>query len=123
MRHHTKDKGDQGLGFVIGDLLHAGIQIALPLSEHLPFDLIAIADDGRLSRVQVKYRTAEVDHVTCKLRSSWADRNGSHTRPFDPGSCDAVAIYCPDPQLCCYIRTDEFSNGSLTLRLAPARNQ
>lgn len=41
MKHHTKDKGDKGTGNVIADLLSKGIQICLPLSEHLPFDLIA----------------------------------------------------------------------------------
>lgn len=46
MRHHTKDKGDIGLGCVIADLLKHDIQVALPVSEHLPFDLIAIHPYG-----------------------------------------------------------------------------
>ena len=41
-RHRTKDKGDLGVACVITDLMKAGIQVSLPLSEHLPFDLIAI---------------------------------------------------------------------------------
>lgn len=43
--HHTKDKGDVGLGHVIAVLLENGIQVALPISEHLPFDCIAISED------------------------------------------------------------------------------
>ena len=56
VRHHTKDKGDEGLGQVIGDLMSNGVQVAIPLSEHLPFDLIAIGDGGAMRRVQVRYR-------------------------------------------------------------------
>jgi hypothetical protein len=122
MRHHTKDKGDAGLGYVIGDLLHSGIQVALPISEHLPFDVIAVSDEGILSRVQVKYRTAANDRIDCELKTSWADRNGTHNRPFDPSTCDAVAIYCPDPRMCCYLKVTELAGGSVALRLAPARN-
>lgn len=123
MRHHTKDKGDAGLGYVIGDLLHSGIQVALPLSEHLPFDAIAVAEDGRLARLQVKYRAATLGRINCEFKTSWADRNGSHNRPFDPASCDALAIYCPEPRMCCYIRVDELGGRvSVVFRLEPTRN-
>jgi hypothetical protein len=50
MEHHTKTKGDKGMGFVIADLLSKGIQVALPISEHLPFDLIAMNTDGQLKK-------------------------------------------------------------------------
>jgi len=56
MRHHTKDKGDVGLTRVMADLVAHDIQVALPISEHLPFDLIAIHPTGDLRRVSVKYR-------------------------------------------------------------------
>ena len=68
MRHHTKDKGDEGLGQVIADLMTHGVQVAVPLSEHLPFDLVAIDEGGAMRRVQVRYR-ASVDaaHLRCRL--------------------------------------------------------
>ena len=122
MRHHTKDKGDIGLGCVIADLLQAGIQVALPLSEHLPFDVIAISENGTLSRLQVKYRAAVKNRIECDLRATWSDSHGAHHRAFDPKSCDALAIYCPEPQACYYLRTDEFLSGSVNLRTVPARN-
>src|SRR5207248_5022232 len=84
VRHHTKDKGDEGLGQVIADLMTTGIQVAIPLSEHLPFDLIAIGEDGAMRRVQVRYRaSAAARRLRCELISSWADRNGNHKRAFD----------------------------------------
>ena len=58
MRHHTKDKDDEGFGQVIADLMTNGIQVALPLSEHLPFDLIAMGEHGAMRRVQVRDRAS-----------------------------------------------------------------
>jgi hypothetical protein len=61
MRHATKDKGDFAVARVIAHLLEHDIRVCLPLSEHLPFDLIAVMPDMRtLRRVQVKYRKENV---------------------------------------------------------------
>jgi hypothetical protein len=58
MRHKTKDKGDLAVAKTIAHLLEYNIRCCLPLSEHLPFDLIAVMADMRtLRRVQVKFRS------------------------------------------------------------------
>jgi hypothetical protein len=95
MRHHTKDKGDAGLGFVIADLLSNRIQVALPISEHLPFDCIAIDEDNNLIRVSVKFRAKKNGVVSVPLKSSWSDKYGTHTVKHDKKSYDCIAIYCP----------------------------
>ena len=69
-RHHTKDKGDLGVAKA-----HA--------------DLVAYAD-GRFHRVQVKYRAARCGAVNVRFRSLWSDRDGTHVKPIDKGSIDAV---------------------------------
>jgi hypothetical protein len=118
MRHHTKDKGDKGLGFVIADLLASSIQVALPISEHLPFDCIAIAEDGRLSRLSVKYRTlGKHGSVEVSLRSSWADRHGSHVRKHARTEYDAIAVYCPESKKCYFVRIGEIKGGSFALHV------
>jgi hypothetical protein len=122
VRHHTKDKGDEGLAFVIADLMSQGIQVALPISEHLPFDCIAISDDGELSRLSVKYRAASKGHLEVRLRSSWADRHGVHNRSHSRTDYDAIAIYCPDSRGCYYLRVDEISASTVVLRFAIPRN-
>lgn len=123
MRHHTKVKGDEGLGQVIGDLMTSGIRVAVPLSEHLPFDVIAIDDHGAMLRVQVRYRTSvDAAQVRCHLGNSWADRNGTHKRRFDPSSIDALAIYCPSPRTFVYLRAEELPPAHVSLRLCTARN-
>jgi PD-(D/E)XK endonuclease len=78
VRHHTKDKGDEGLGQVIADLMTNGVQVAVPLSEHLPFDLIAISEDGAMRRVQVRYR-ASADAGSCVAGSEVGGRIGTAT--------------------------------------------
>jgi hypothetical protein len=123
MRHHTKDKGDIGLACVMADLLNHGIQVALPVSEHLPFDLIAISEAGPMVKVSVKYR--ELDGrggVSVHSRSSWADRHGVHVKERAPGDYDAVAIYCPGTNQCYYLRASELSRSRTTLRISPAAN-
>jgi len=123
MRHHTKDKGDEGLGQVIADLMTYGIQVAILLSEHLPFDLIAIGDYGVMRRVQVRYRTSvDAARVRCNLGGSWADRNGTHKRAFDASTIDALAIYCPLPRTFIYLLVDELPPNDVSVRLAKARN-
>lgn len=124
MRHHTKDKGDSGVGFVIADLLSVGIQVALPISEHLPFDLIAISEDNQLRRLSVKYRAMKNGKVDVPFRTSWNDRNGTHVKHVDMSKFDATAVFCPDTGICYYVRNDEIESGAsvFVLRIEPARN-
>jgi len=124
MKHHTKDKGDTGVGFVVADLLKHGVQPAFLLSEHLPFDCIAISPEMALCRLSVKYRAAKNDRIEVSLTSSWADRNGNHAKHHDKGRFDAVAVYCPDTQSVYYVKAGEFAENvdAFTLRLAPAKN-
>lgn len=123
VRHHTKDKGDIGLACVMADLLKHDIQVALPVSEHLPFDLIAIHPRGAMAKVSVKYRVMKrTGVVTVFTRSSWNDRNGTHHRHHEPGDYDAVAIYCPDTDECYYLLASEFAPSGRTVRITSPRN-
>jgi hypothetical protein len=123
VRHHTKDKGDEGLGQVIGDLMTHGVQVAVPLSEHLPFDLVAIDERGEMRRVQVRYR-ASVDaaHLRCRLGGWWADRHGNHHHAFDASAIDVLAIYCPSPTTFVYLLADELPPAHVNLLLSKAKN-
>lgn len=125
MRHHTKDKGDIGVACVLADLVRHNIQVALPISEHLPFDLVAIHACGAMAKVSVKYRVMDkTGAVTVETRSIWNDRNGTHHRRHDPGDYDAVAIYCPDTNECYYLLASELSPSGRTLRITkPGNNQ
>ena len=124
--HHTKSKGDAGLGFVIADMLSSGVQVALPISEHLPFDCIAVSPRGELSRVSVKYRKVDGGGVvTVPLRSVWSNSSGCHVKKYDKSEFDAVVIYCPDTGKCYYVRIGEIGDRvNLILRVtAPKQEQ
>ncbi|GAB4518916.1 MAG: hypothetical protein OHK0046_27180 [Anaerolineae bacterium] len=86
--HHTKTKGDLAVAKVIADLATYDIYCTIPFSEHLAFDVIAVSpDQTRLCRLQIKYRAAKRGAIQVPLRTSWADRNGSHENTMDYGSC------------------------------------
>jgi hypothetical protein len=120
--HHTKDKGDQGLGFVIASLLSHKIQVALPISEHLPFDLIAIGLNGQLRKISVKFRSLKEGKVEVLLRSSWSNARGTHNVQMEKGAVDAHAVYCPNTRECYFIRDDQVTANMFTLRVEPPKN-
>jgi hypothetical protein len=121
MKHHTKDKGDKGTGNVIADLLSKGIQVCLPLSEHLPFDLIAVKQDGSLLKVSVKYRTLAKGCVYVAFSSSYSDSHGVHTKAVNKDLIDLLAIYCPETKEVYYVIPSEFDK-SVTLRIEESKN-
>lgn len=121
MNHHTKDKGDKGVGKVIADLLVKETHVCLPISEHLPFDLIAVRKNGELLRVSVKYRAAVNGKIQVPFSSCYADSNGSHTKKVDKNLIDLMAIYCPDTDKVYYIKPTDF-NGCVTLRIEKPKN-
>jgi hypothetical protein len=123
-RHHTKDKGDVGVACIIADMMKKGIQVALPLSEHLPYDLLAISADGAVAKISVKYRTlGKGGTLVVKAESTWADRHGTHRRPHRPGDYDAVAIYCPDSDECYYLLALELCSRETCLRILETKNR
>lgn len=120
--HHTKNKGDKAVGFVIADLMKKDVHVALPISEHLPFDLIAITPHG-LFRVSVKYRKMLQGSIIVQMRSSWADSKGCHTSQHSKNDYDWIAVYCPDTQECYYVSVSELSKGVHLRVVKPLNNQ
>ncbi|CAM5669950.1 hypothetical protein MAUB1S_04932 [Mycolicibacterium aubagnense] len=119
-KHHTKDKGDLGVAKAHADLAAKGYTVLFPVTEHAPFDLVAY-EAGEFHRLQVKYRSARAGAITVKFRSTWADRNGTHTTVTEKASIDAVCIYCPDTDECYYV-DPAAHNYSVTLRVTPSKN-
>lgn len=96
MKHHTKSKGDIAVGYTIANLFANGFSVCLPVSEHLPFDLIAVNEQCEVARVQVKYTRLKKKRLVLKLRSSYANRKGVFTKTIDRNMIDGYSIYCPD---------------------------
>lgn len=121
MIHHTKDKGDIGVGAVIADLLIKGIKPFIPLSEHMPYDLIGAYPDGTLKRISVKYREAKDGKVTVLFQSTYSDSKGVHITDWDKNAVDLVAIFCPDTRGVYYIDPQNFAS-QVVLRLTKPKN-
>ena len=123
MSHHTKDKGDLGVSAVIFDLTRQGYSICLPLSEHLPFDLIMVSPPTfSTRRIQAKYRALKDGVIAVKQASTYSDSNGAHSTPTDLTSFDGYAIYCPDTSKVYYVPVIEVSDQTaFTLRVDPAK--
>ena len=93
----TKEKGDTGLIQIIADLNRQNIKVALPISEHLPFDLIAINSEGKLSKVSVKYKSLNKSGaIAVPLRSISTNMRGWKAKTINFNDIDGIAIYCPD---------------------------
>jgi len=98
----TKEKGDKGLGHVISGLLDQEWHVAIPISEHLRYDLIA-EKNGNMKRVQVKYCTERSGVVEVPLRSIWTGRNKVHKTLRRGMEYDVLAVYIPIHNIICYI--------------------
>jgi hypothetical protein len=114
----TKQKGDIGVAAVLYDLQLNGFTAALPMSDHLPFDLIAISDKGQLKRVSVKYAALDKQGAcVVSLRTVYKNNKGNHIKIADKSWYDAVAVFCPDTKLVYYLLPSEIpAGGSRKLR-------
>lgn len=126
MAHVTKDKGDLAVAKAIAHLLEHDIRVCMPLSEHLPFDFVAIMPDmTTLRRVQVKYRTPEREGILeIRFRGTYYDSKRIYAKPVKLEQIDCYAAYCPENDRLYYLRVDEIPQGSklVTLRFKPAKN-
>lgn len=117
--HHTKDKGDIGSLVIAADIAKKGFKLLSPMSEHLPFDLVAYDEStGVFYRVQCKYRALKDDKVVLKLKTCYSTKDGVQTQRYEHGAFDVVAIYCPELEKIAYIRETDLTHlaNSVTLR-------
>ena len=121
MKHHTKDKGDLAVSFVINDLTEKEYSVNIPLSEHNPYDLIA-EKAGKCFKIQVKYRKI-TKNGTIRLRpfNVWSDLNGRHHTKINLKRIDFYAVFIPDIKKCFYISANLIKK-TLTYRVLKTKN-
>ncbi|MDZ4669993.1 MAG: group I intron-associated PD-(D/E)XK endonuclease [Phototrophicales bacterium] len=126
MTHMTKDKGDLAVAMTLADLRKHGIICCLPISEHLPFDVVAIMPDTTtLVRLQVKYRKANgYGGIDLMFRSNYYNSKKIYSKPIDLSAIDGFAIYNPDTDAVYYLSAESMQNRgkSITLRIRPSAN-
>lgn len=123
-RHHTKDKGDIGLTKAIADLTEKRYGVCLPISEHMPFDMIALDAKMRTARVQSKYAKANKGSILLRLLSTWADGNGVHHKRVNLDLVDGYSIYCPETGKVYYVPRSVLEDHASTfsLRVQPTKD-
>ncbi len=98
----TKDKGDVGVAMVIADLTSKGYKIALPISEHLPFDVVVISPQGKLARISVKY-SGDKTSAKIALRTISSNSSGYVVKRVNPCDIDGFAVYSSVSNQCYYL--------------------
>lgn len=109
--HERKEKGDIGVAKAIASLVSSGIRVALPLSEHLRYDIVG-EHDGVFKSIQVRYTTAHDDQLDVKLKSVWSNKAGNHILYRKKSDFDILAIYCPNNDSVYFVGGEEFNNTS-----------
>ena len=119
--HHTKSKADIGLARVISDLIEKGHVPCIPLSEHQPYDIVVVLDDGDVLKLQVKYSTLlENGTIEVRFRRNWSDKTGTHTEHYSEKEFDYYAIYCPEKETVLYVPNS--SNCPKSIRFEKTAN-
>jgi hypothetical protein len=128
MRHKTKDKGDLAVAHVIADLRQHNIIPCLPISEHLPFDMIAVMPDmATLIRLQVKYRESKTNGaIVIEFRSNYYDSQRIYSKAVNFDELDAYAGFIGNTGQVSYFRIEELPENASTITLRfqlPKNNQ
>ena len=89
--------------------MRAAVKIALPISEHLPFDLIAISDDTKLSKVSVKFSGGE-ELAKISLRTISSNSKGYNVKFVNFDDVDAFAVYSSLTDCCYYVHKSQITN-------------
>jgi hypothetical protein len=100
---NPRTQGNAGLGIAIAYLTRIGVQIAIPLTDTQPYDLIMEHAAG-LERVQVKTTTARnsrYGHYRVTVQSVGRNNSGTVRRKFDPSDYEWLFVVCGDA--CCYM--------------------
>jgi hypothetical protein len=124
-KHLTKDKGDLAVAHVIADLRAHDIIPCLPLSEHLPFDMVAVMPDLQsFVRLQVKYRgNNENDAVSLSFRGNYYNAKKIYNKPVDLSLLDAYALYSGEAKSLIYFRVDEINCETMAFRFNAPKNK
>jgi hypothetical protein len=112
----TKEKGDIGVAMVIADLTRRGFSVAIPLAEHLPFDLVVISPECKTSRISVKY-SKDDDCVKISLRTVSSNSNGYVVKRVNCDDLDGFAVYSPISNECYYINKNTLGGAKNTISL------
>jgi len=100
---NPRKQGNAGLGIAIAYLSRIGVEVAIPLTDTQPYDLI-IAHDQGMERVQVKtttQRDARYGHYRVSVQCIGRNNTRTVRRKFDQTDYEWLFVVCGDA--CCYM--------------------
>lgn len=107
---NVNKKGVKGLLKVMCDLQDKGYYLFPAFDDHSPVDLIAMSSDGKVYRLQVKYRTKDARTKSEKyVVHSSSVVNGKRI-PMDKSIIDGWAVYLEDSKKVVYLSVKAFSD-------------
>lgn len=119
---NAKAKGEKAQNIVIGELAKLDIQVAIPLTDNLPWDFILIYKN-KLYKVQVKSSDSILDSgaIAFDLRSNnW---HAKTIKKYNCDDCDMMILYHFETGYCYLLGPDEFSDrSSFAIRKTSAVN-
>jgi len=119
---NTNQKGDIGeAAFVLEAALKGYWTAKMP--QDCPYDYMLDKKDGKLLRVQVKYRAINKAGTVIVKLVHHKKHSGANRRNYDSSNVDAVAIYVPDHKKTYLIPISQMPNmDEITFRCIPAKN-
>lgn len=121
--HHTKEKGDVGVSYVIHDLTKKGFVVCLPLTEHAQFDLVVVGSTG-VYRVQVKFRTSEKGYMQFNMFNTWGNVSKGCVMGSMYTSRDVDVIAVTDGTVVAYLKVEDIERDkvkTVNIRVAPPK--
>jgi len=112
--------GEKAQNCVIGDFAKWNLNVAIPLSDNLPFDLIVCA--AKLYRVQIKASTTTANGsiVFDLSTNNW---HAKTIKKYTQEDCDAMALYDLNNYVTYLLGPKNFVNRkSFSIRLVPTKN-
>ena len=123
MGKNSKSEGEKGQNIVIGELAKLGIDICIPLSDNLPFDMIVIYE-CQLLRTQVKSSSYTSSGCEGSIEFSLVSNNWHKktTKKYTTSEIDVV-ILCDYDKIYLLDVKDWEGRSSFTLRYESSKNK
>jgi hypothetical protein len=118
---NAKSKGEKGQRIVIGELAKFDIDIAIPLSDNLPFDLIVVFPN-KLFKVQVKTSSYSTNPGSICFGLSSNNWHAKTTKKYTEDDCDVMI--CCDLENVYLLLPEHFANRkAFSIRKTESKNK
>jgi len=120
---NSKDKGNLAEAKVLADLLSKQLNVAQPFGDNLPFDLIAIDDQYRMYKVQVKFSAIKNGRLTLRKQTWSSNTKRNYCSTYADKDVDIYAVYNDVLDTVFYVPHTLLAKATFELRVLPAKGR